>query len=178
MSTGEFVFRLIEVSLAGAAVVIAGLGLRTWKQQLHGQYEFDLARKLAIAASRYRDEILYTRGMISSENQGSFRREFAAIKSELEAKLLEAEIVWGRGAAEAKQKLIHFAIAYWMSIAEFNRLKKEVGQPIPDHLRDKYCELLQVVEGPADDEFGRKLAAAVDEVFELVRPHLPRSGRQ
>jgi hypothetical protein len=177
MNTVEFIFRLIEILIAGAAVAIAWLGLQTWKLQLHGQYEFDLARKLAVAVLRYRDEILYTRGTISAENQASFRREFAAIKSELESQLLEAEIVWGHGVAEIRQKLLESGINYWMKIAEFNSLKKEIEQPIPEHLESKYFELMQIVEGPPEDEFGQNLQKAAEKAFELIRPHLPRPDK-
>jgi hypothetical protein len=172
------VFRVIEVTIAAFAVIIALVGLQTWKRQLHGQFDFDLALKLGIAVSRYRDEILYTRGSISTENQESFLREFAVIKSELEEQLLAAEIVWGTGANEAKQKLMKSGIIYWTSIRALNTFKREIPQPIPEHLLPKYVELMQIVEGYSTDPFAQELNAAVEQVFELVRPHLPQRDKR
>jgi hypothetical protein len=118
---------IVALSAVGGAV-IAGIGLSTWRRQLRGNADYEVARKVLRGAYRVRDAIGWVRnpmilpGEMASawksaghppESFDPFKRgadldeavyqarwrEVVAAMSDLEAEQLEAEVLWG---AEAK----------------------------------------------------------------------------
>ena len=53
---------------AVAGVIIAGIGLRTWRHELRGRVEYDLARDVLRGVFELRDEIQRIRYVFSSES--------------------------------------------------------------------------------------------------------------
>lgn len=120
------VFSIIGTIISGAAVAVAYYfgreGLNTWRRQLRGSADHDLARRLLIELYRHRDEIQRARspaifsfetvpfeGEVEStdpkrasydSSARAYRRRLTAMddaRNPLQATMLEAEAVWGTG---------------------------------------------------------------------------------
>ncbi len=118
------VFSIIGTIISGAAVMVAyyfgRAGLHTWRRQLRGSADHDLARRLLIELYKLRDEIQRARspaifsfegvpfeGEVVSDdpkqasyvfNERAYRRRLKAMddaRNPLKATMLEAEAIWG-----------------------------------------------------------------------------------
>ncbi|QXI02487.1 hypothetical protein HV782_011035 [Pseudomonas monsensis] len=118
------VFSIIGTIISGSAVGVAYYfgqqGLHTWRRQLRGSADHDLARRLLIELYKLRDEIQRARSpaifsfegvpfegeVVSDEpkqssyafNERAYRRRLAAMdhaRNPLQATMLEAEAIWG-----------------------------------------------------------------------------------
>jgi hypothetical protein len=197
----------VQIGMALAAfggLVIAALGLRTWKQQLRGTAEYDLARRLLRAALQVRDEIARLRNRwavviaqseadnASSTAEESKRkgwspeferaaydrawRSLAAARSNLAVELTEAEVLWGTNARELIEPLDD-------CIAELSRaVRLHLSESAPwyrmeseDVIRAREAILYdESIDG--SDGFAKRIDTAVAKIDSALRPHL-RSRR-
>lgn len=124
MEPTAYVSIVKDVVLAGCAIAgatVALRGLNTWNRQLKGQTEYELARRLLRATYKFREAINVVRApfMLGSEmpeppeddpaaSSPAKKRWYGTAKayekrwehvskarSELEAELIEAEVIWG-----------------------------------------------------------------------------------
>lgn len=115
---------LRDAVLTAAAIMgawVAWRGLHTWREQLTGQTEYDLAKRLLRDLYRYRDAVAAVRNPFMSVGEmaddipldddpvptpewhhaGTTRayqrrwEQLAAVRADLYPELLEAEVVWG-----------------------------------------------------------------------------------
>jgi hypothetical protein len=118
-----------DVATGLAAIVaasVAVIGLRAWRRQLHGQTEYDLARRVLRAVYRVRDELQGVRsplilasefeaarretGAPSSDKASPFTtddeaavyerrwKRLATALSDLQVEVIETEVIWGKSA--------------------------------------------------------------------------------
>jgi hypothetical protein len=109
----------IGIVVAAFGVIIANRGLNTWKNQLHGQSNYELARRILVSLYKYREAIygvryplIYFHEMeLSQEDEKMGQKEKESygitkayqtrwenvqnIKAMLSADLFEAEALWG-----------------------------------------------------------------------------------
>jgi hypothetical protein len=99
----EAIAKLIPIWV-GMGVALAGL--RTWRKQLYGKQEYDVAVRLLTFIFKYRDALQGVRNPFSfvdpSKGVDGQREEYNArwsavnsARSDLEAELLVAEAIWG-----------------------------------------------------------------------------------
>ena len=172
-----------------AATVIAALGLKTWKRQLHGNANYEVARRLLRATYRLRESIRFFRSpfistgeMIAArkatgqEDASEDRSEAIAYqvrwqkvsdaRVEWEAELLEAEALWGPDIRERGDTLLqclgtlHASIIRWVS--------RSVRAA--DDL-DKIMAVIYDLEDVSAD-FSIKLNSAIENLELPMRPHL------
>lgn len=85
---------VIAVSaLLGAFV--AGLGLKTWRNELHGRTEYDLAKRILTNVYLVRNEIQQIRNIFSLDFVDTQYERLNRKASDVDAVLLEAEVLWG-----------------------------------------------------------------------------------
>jgi hypothetical protein len=170
-------------SLAGVAV--ASLGLSTWRKQLKGSAEYELAKRLLLQVYKLRDAIQYVRQpfLSSAEAQGAqgdvpwqitaYENRWKGVREaliELQAALLESEVLWGNTVSEITAKLnphiglLHEAV---FAFAESKRDQRYATEFTSEHRTTLYAR------GPSD-AYNTGLQAIIGEFECYVRPHLKR----
>lgn len=193
----------IFLSLAGiATAIVANKGLSTWNRELRGKASFDVARTLAKSAYKVRDKLQQSRSPLLSAHEfpaeyheGGLKKTseqeakgYAHVYSnrwlpvreamqEFDASTLEAEALWGSPVRDATNQLckavreVNVAIDAFISNAgaggEDFSTDREFGK--------KMRSTVSALPSDATNELNIKLAAAVQAIDNLLRPHLRRS---
>ena len=191
-------------ALTAALVAVAGLG--TWRRQLKGQAEYDLARRVLRAVLKARDHLnavrspdmtggeiaaaykeagleLPERPLLGSQSKASelvydrrWQRLLAAVR-ELEAELLEAEVLWG---AASRAPELEFKKCFAELYSAVMMHLRALSTPNPHESLTKIVEtqfrVLYRVDSTDDpDQFGKRIDGAVKAFELIVRPHLTRT---
>jgi hypothetical protein len=119
---------LVLAGAAGVGAIVAVVGLSTWKRQLRGRTEYDLAKRILRLCYEYRDTVAAARHPwmeLPSESDGeaadmdlAHRRylgterayearweRIRAVRAELYPEMLEAEVLWDAQLAELLEPL-------------------------------------------------------------------------
>ncbi|MEK7355903.1 MAG: hypothetical protein AAB250_05610, partial [Bdellovibrionota bacterium] len=96
---------IITAAATVVGVVFVWLGLRTWRSELHGHANFELARRVVRGVYEIRNEIRQIRNSFSSEPLDALFARLNSKASELDVSLLEAEVLWDLMLRESKQAL-------------------------------------------------------------------------
>jgi hypothetical protein len=141
MSTCDFIKAGVDIGTGAAALIGAGVavaGLRTWRAQLRGKTEYELARRLLRGVFEIRDQVASVRNpFISGEEmaaafkevgvepkEGDMMRDkrtngfvyqqrwkgLSKALSDVRVDVLEAEVLWGEPVRDA-DKALRFCIA-------------------------------------------------------------------
>jgi len=191
---------LVTALAALGALVVAAIGLTTWRRELRGREEFALARETLRAVYRVRDEIRHVRNpsMYPSEWADRPGRDehqpvsdpkdvehayqkrwdrFVDVSGDLDSRLLEAEVLWGPSLAPPRDEL--------------RRLVARLNVNLRKHLRtltnEQYSRSLSaeqingidaiIWEGYEDpDPFAAELAGVFAQFESTLRPHLGRTS--
>lgn len=190
----------IMTSVAVTGVIVAILGLRTWRRQLRGRTEYELARRLLRAVYTVRDELAYVRGPFVSAGEiaaaveeagldadelefGDARaidavrarrwKGLAKAMSNLQLEALEAEVLWGDAVVEQVgllRQCVHQLQGAVNEYAEFAR------RPAPNDRaeRERQVEIRRVIHGSGSesDEFWTSVTEAVGSIERFLHPHL------
>ena len=187
---------IIKDSLTGiAAAVAVGVaiaGLKTWKRQLHGNTEYDLARRLLRATYKLREAINFVRAAFIPAGETDKALEDAGLKDapvaerekraqelvyqarwkpviqariEFDAELLEAEALWG-------PEMQPLGLAVKQCMGELvAALQRYLSHRMPDDL-ERYQAIHDIVFGSEDDEYTKRLQVAIAAIENSLRPHL------
>jgi len=191
--------RELAVALSAlTAAIVAIVGVNTWRAQLSGQNEYDVGLRVLQAAFKVRDAVLVVRQPFMSsgeqaaavvetsldlesveETERSRRMMAAAYEvrwrgitegmSELDVARVEAEAVWGSGAAESFRPLRKC----------IGRLRWAIEVELSDKRKltdDLWREVNETAygDGTETDAFFAEVQRAVAEIEGLVRPRLKR----
>lgn len=207
MSCADVTSAVSDVVVACAAVaatITAWRGLTTWRDQLRGTVEYELARRVLKgvyyvrdAVARVRDPFMFAAEMpeppvekmasmsreqsrfhgISEAYQARWKQVIEARRN-LDADLLEAEVVWGRDLktrVDAVRKLEHelfIAVRHHLQLQNPDeRIEtREAVEKISRKLRDVLYEGGDGETDPFADDY----SGSVAEVENYLRPHLRR----
>ena len=195
------VSQLILTVSAVTGAVVAVAGLTTWRKQLRGRTEYDLARKLLRAVLQVRDEIRFVRSpfILAGEFLAAYRaenqeppatgvsgqeglrlvyhhrwRQLQAALSDLRVDLVEGEVHWGEPLRRLGDRL-------WRKISELHSAMELYMQDIEHEPRDergrvRHEEHFAIVHagasGGTPDGFESDVLAIVSGFEELLRPAL------
>jgi hypothetical protein len=205
MNAAEIVAIVKDIIVAIAAGIAAYVGIRglnTWRRQLAGNTEYQLARNILTSVYELRDAIIRVRDPfmsysaepdLSEEKLRSLDRadrEWHAmaqayqkrwdpippVMSRLNTNLWEAEAVWPKGKVIATKA------------RELNALLNQLFWAIQTHLRNtnptnregvRRISILEQQEGmlyarQKDDEFRNKVDAVATEIEKELRPHITK----
>ncbi len=189
LSMANDIFTILAAIIAGAVAII---GLQTWRKQLVGKNEYELAQKLLRAVYKIRGAVFHVRNPYMSPGEigqamkeenierditnpdihakyetAVYQHRWIHIQdafSELEITMLEAEAIWGSKVSDS-----------------FRRLKEIVGElyaNVQTHIRQTHDyenyrykpELIETADSiiygfndTGNDEFTRKLLASIRE---------------
>jgi hypothetical protein len=170
----DILFPAINLIFIGIGVSIAWQGLRTWRKQIHGQVNVDLARRVASAVYRIRNGINDARIGIAEQNVDQFRKRYVDAVTELDSSLLEAEFLWGRPIKDAAECVLRCGTNFWLNVRRRFNLTHDNPGKIPDHLVEDFSKYDGLVYGMETDSFGSELAKAVRDVETILNQQLPR----
>ena len=188
-------------ALSAALVAIAGLS--TWRRQLKGQAEYELARRVLRAVLKVRDEMSGVRapiilggeyaaayqeanltppdnGLPGADSKGAelvYERRWNRVVSamrDLEAELLEAEVLWGAQVRASAAKLSTCIGELFAAVSMHLRMQA-TGDPhgtLARVVEQQFRILYEINSDAEPDAFGAKIAGAVREFEALLRPHL------
>lgn len=190
---------------AAVVAILAALGLNTWKVQLKGTAEYELARRLLRAVLRTRDRVALTRSrfMSAEEMDRAFRaagetrpvdaeealrrryelaidarwRLLVTAASELEAEILEAEVLWGAPYVDAGTELRKLVWRLGNAIEEHlydQRSKPPRGEVMSKEREERAVVLWRGAASGETDAFTGELTAVVSRFETLLRPKLQR----
>jgi hypothetical protein len=96
---------LITALLALSGIVIAFVGLKTWRRQLKGTHDFELAKRLMLDAYNLEESIKQFRNpfIIGNNERDEYDRrwkEVVSFANELRASLTEAQIIWDKSKSQ------------------------------------------------------------------------------
>jgi len=188
---------LISVAVIGAIVGI--LGLRTWRRQLKGQSEYELARRYLRAIYDYRDALNSARNSFISTGEmlaawieaGYEEKEFSPLDdsgrsdgavytrrwkdvvaafTKLHVEVIEAEVLWGKKAHECYMPLDTCARQYYSAMQQYVHYK--AGRRKYDN--DKIFKIESIIWSGADEEgvYEKSIEDAVAAVEAWLKPKL------
>ena len=199
------IYTLLKDSIIAAAAIggvfVAHEGLQTWKAQLRGTIEYELTRRLLRSTYKYRDGFSIVRHpvMFSGEYpplpdgfkgtreeeryhglSGAYSKRWDRLQEarrELDAELLEAEVLWDAAIRERYVKLFKlqgelFSVVSCYLSACNPRSPDAAREADENFLRDRRDALYET--NLPEDEFSRQLRAAVMDVESILKPHLRR----
>jgi hypothetical protein len=157
---------------AVAGVVIAFLGLQTWRCELHGRADFDLARRVMFAVYELRNAIRQSRNELSFGFPDSQYDRVNKKASDLDVALLEAEVLWGASLHAPKLSMNRCLSTLWkMRRRQIDAQRKELKLTDKDH---EEIEAVLSGYGEENDEFGKSVDDAVSAFENVLRPNLLR----
>lgn len=121
-------------------VGIAFVGLRTWRNQLHGTNEYQLAKKILLDVYRLREALNFVRYPFMSSSEAdpvqkdipwevsAYERRWAAVGevyAELNVSLLEARVVWEGMLGDAESELDERKFELKMAVESFIKAKQD-----------------------------------------------------
>ena len=192
---------------AGVAVFAASValkGLTTWRRQLRGNSQYDLARRLVLSAYKLRNAIEGVRspGIHSMESAHALKetgislegknerdslraqkgavyqlrwRQVQDVKSELHVNCLEAQVLWGEVAKSAYQQVNGCIQKLWAAIVVDLEFEAEGVREDPAAMIARKNVLWPMAKTPEEDQFLVELNRAIQRLEELAKPHLALS---
>jgi len=184
--------------LSAMIVAILGfLGFSQWRRELSGKTKFQIARKLAILATKYRDKINYARSIITYSGESSDRKKedsettgeanildeyYARQKRALEVRkslrnLLvtkwEAEIVLDKDIEKYLLPLVKLDSEYQLSLEMyFETLIGQENKTLPTAPEDFIKSNHKIIYGTEDDEFSLSVKEATTTLVNKLKSYI------
>lgn len=197
---GTVVGAVISAATIGVAIYFGRAGLHTWRKQLRGSADHDLARRLLIELYKHRDEIQRARspaifsfesvpfeGEVESEDPKrssydatarAYRRRLTAMdasRNPLQATMLEAEAVWGTTLKELMEHIFKLEREFVIYVQVYlHALNSEISIQGSFVRHERLLErrnVLYHLDSP-DDVYWSEMLKALSEVENHLRAHL------
>lgn len=185
-------FILVIVAIIGLIVAISGL--KTWRKQLKGNTEYDLARRLLKAIYEFRESIRTVRDPLISANEvkesyrnagiiflgdnpiSDDRRDIYVYQkrwqgvseknNNLAVELLEAEVLWGKDIRDLVNNFLRVTGELRLGLNLFLEIGIEGIRQ--EYSQEKEEEIIDLIYDKSDnldeDSFSRKLATEIQEI--------------
>jgi hypothetical protein len=199
---GEPIKEFILTAVAVAAAVVAIIGLTTWRRQLGGTAEYELARRILKEVYQFREALqsvrfpfISVREMELTEEDGppptndkdkryrelakAYQNRYIRVnetKSALEATLLEVEVLWGTELIAKVRKLYNWDGELYAAILDhLDAISSDVSHGGRQSVDIKKTRDTMNARGDKNkDEFLQGLQADIQEIEKDVKPHLKR----
>lgn len=178
--------------------VVAIKGILTWKRQLRGRVEYDLARKLLTSTYKLRDSISYIRSPLmfggemedppenspfAATEEGKryynsmtgYRKRFESansVRAELLADIHEAEAVWGNDIRSRFNVLLSLLNELSVEIASYLDDKNPVAyrSEVPKDEVKRRMGIMYEMNDITKDPFGQRVVLAIEKIEEALHP--------
>lgn len=197
---------LIKDIVTGASALVAAIvaikGLQTWKKQLKGKTEYEVAQKLLRATYAVREAFAYVRNPFQSSDEiaqamqeaniegdsredprlqaqteiAVYQRRWQKVQNafvELESILLEAEAIWGESVRENIRPLQKCKVTLYRNIKSYLRRIKKSPLNIDEESQEKIDDIIFGWGEDFDDNvFSNEIRMAVAKMEDFLRPRL------
>ncbi|MGK2849019.1 MAG: hypothetical protein ACSLEX_03050 [Minisyncoccota bacterium] len=184
----QAISNIVTVLATIAGIFLAIKGFSTWKDQLRGKTDYELARRYLRAIYKVRDAIKFVRNPFipveemgvalkqSGKTQEDDSRETTRMvynlrwkkvneaESDLRVELLEAEVSWGQEALDVEKDFhacvikIYVALKMYLDFDNSSERRKEDKELIYDQ--------------GENDKFNKELDSAIKKIEKYLAPHL------
>lgn len=177
--TADALFSAFADLVIGAAALwaayVAYCGLHTWRKQLAGGTEYELARRVLKAAITVREAINRIRADFTVDAEGS-RQQWsgvAAAWSQLRAEALEAEVVWGKDIHSQIEPLRKLMAKLRSALHRMVRAASDNRAMLDEAAMEALDAVVYDRSTPEQvDDFTRELDAAMDQLIAFLTPHI------
>lgn len=165
-----------------AAVLIALVGLSTWRRSLKGSHDFELSRRLLLSVYKSRDGLRAARNsflQIVESDKGRSDWEASAYERrwkyvaepmiELRAAILESEVSWGEEFKEEIKGLNALVVKLSIAIRHYLQSMEEGPRSRLFNDRDE-----KILWGDDGDEYDLELSEVVLKFEHKIKPKLSR----
>lgn len=185
----------LTLMIAGCGVWVAWQGLRTWRRQLKGTSQFDVAKRLMLKVYQIRRDIEYCRSSVrkisifthnedgqpipereqirySSDREMKDRFKYIIkTSSEMDFLLFESEIILGKEIRDFFQPIEEVCYILRDSIEEYTEDYNQKDGRVGDaEERNRYRELRQIIYSRKGDAIQTKVDSAVCEIEKFIKP--------
>ncbi len=190
-----------DVVLTGSAiatVIVASLGLNTWRRQLKGKSEYQLAKEVLMSVYRVKEAFIFVRNPVTSPDEyhekminpdGSLKNEykdkglsivfskrfkkFEEAVTKLKEKHLEAQVEWGAESQDIINPLYKCRVELYHAVNMMLLRKKDPGE-FSLTAKEKREERATVYYSGAnpDDQLTPQINKAIKGFEEWLRPHI------
>ena len=194
-----------DIILAIAGVIgacVAILGLNTWKRQLYGQSEYDLARRILKSLYLFREAMNNARAnlmeysaipdlpkdqleQLSKEEKEywAIRQEFTKrwepigkARAELDTNILESEVFWGN---EIKEKIAKLSLLYAKWFVAVREHLERTNPRDPDETysvaeRKANNAIIYGGSGRTNDAFLDEMLTAIEDIEIVLKPYMKK----
>jgi len=181
------VVTIVSALVALGAAIAAFMGLNTWRRELKGREEFQLARRVLLFSCKLREAFRQIRSAISlaDETKGKpqgmddsvyvFASRFNSrndLWSELEAVQLEVEVLFGKEAAAKLQPLREHVSEYWSTLMTASNATSG-GRSLWDDEEVPYLkEAREILIARKGDDFQAAVETGIAQLQDEMRKHL------
>lgn len=187
----------LTLLIAGCGVWVAWQGLKTWRRQLKGTSQFDVAKRLMLKVYQIRRDIEYCRSSVrkisifthhedgqpipereqlrySSDREMKGRFKYIIeTSSEMDFLLFESEIILGKELRELFQPIEEVCYTLRDSIEEYTEDYNQKDDKFRDaEERNRYRELRQIIYSRKGDAIQAKVDSAVSEIEKFIKPYV------
>lgn len=200
----EFIKDIISIVVPILGVWIAYSGLKTWKKQLKGTTEFELARRILKSTYGVREAIRFFRafykfikayipleGEILSPEEQQYRQtktdwleRVERITKELqtfEVNRLEAEVLWGQESSEVLSKLSIFCnrlfVYLKIHLDDINPETRSLGYSTEPGVFKKEMDSW-LCANPKKDDVEIELNSIIKNIEDYLKKHLPKKDEK
>jgi hypothetical protein len=195
---------LVTIVSLSVGVFVAVRGINTWRHQLMGTADFDLAKRLLTATYRLRNALESVRNPLitAEEFANAIKETHLDIKPEdpnfraastasvyeirwrpvveayqaIELEAVEAEAIWDKEARTATSTIRKSVITLYNALGQVLEDMQSQTTPFPDKqsLEANRRIVFSMALEPDKDPFLKELNPAINAIEDLARPHLVR----
>jgi len=184
-------------------LIVAVLGLSTWRRQLYGQSEYDIAKRLLKSLYLFREvinnvrhpimlysavpdlpkeklEALSDKEKVWYSSAQAFEKRWeptAKARTELDINVLESEVFWGNKIKDKMQPLRTLQAELLCAIEDHLERTNPAG-PQP-YSNDDYKRDRAIIFGKSDrtkDLFLNEMLTAIEEIEAVLKPYMKKRG--
>jgi len=189
-----YIKNILSIITPIIGLILAYFGLSTWREQLWGKTEYEIARKLLRATYECREAVNYVRhpfissgemqppadkSDINDEKKKSFYgianayekrwNKVIEARTNLDTELLEAEVLWGQEIRTEFNDLFEVIKELFINLSHYlNNINPDSGTKLDYDWNILYSNLTE------DDEYTKKMKKSISKVEEKLKPHFSR----
>ncbi len=194
---------ILTIISLGIASFVAVRGLQTWKSQLKGTNDYELAKRVLKAVYKLRNAINYVRSPLMTAGEISKAMKEIGIEAkitdsdyshksnmavynmrwkkvseafeDLEIEAIESEVLWGKFIAESIIEIRKNVILLSTAITLFiNNLESHRHFSPDDKTRQYYEKIIYNLSLDENDEFSSSLLEKIKNIENLIKPYLKK----
>jgi len=191
---------IVIILSTAIAAVIAILGLQTWKKQLKGKTEYELAQKILRTTYQFREALAWVRYPIVFENEElgaaeevisknspsankTFGRKQRAIYErrwqkvreasiELDSFPIEAEAIWGQAAKQSFKPLLNCAGTLFSTLVVYLDRMEHAEVSYSHEAKIKDHQIVFAAPDEKDNFFTDEITGAIRKIENFPKPYL------